>query len=352
MLLMAGHVGYDGPVTDPWFGASDSYVVQVNESENKTYYSPDFLVTALAFMDQHRLCDAKGNCTPPTSSAQLAGAASLHLDLNPRQLLAVDRINFAISQSAMINFVAGRGGSALLASRTLQASTQIQLPADQWLVEGKNGYAIMLNELQQNMVDQVAGPRDAALDGLVVGFGSAGDEFCTSQLINIAGSGFIAVNFNFTALLILAIGVPVVGLLFYYMDTIVFKIQKKTGNWGEYGRLSWREDELFWLWRNAMAARGVPFEDDDDAEFPNALGPIPEHGRPETPEQIEEDEAAPDVVRAAPADNVQAPLLHVEPDHELAIAPQGEAFKLEPWVSQISVGGASSSRAASSSRGT
>lgn len=226
----------------------------------------------MACIDQYQVCNTNATgtsgCTPSTTNQLLVSAASQpELHLNTKQIYTVERLANALVDGNLAYTLTERGGSGLLASRSLRESLQIGLPKDQWRNEAANMLSVQLARLQQQVIDYAAGPRSLLLNDHIVLAGSGiPDDQCHNQRISLTNSGFDGFNFNFTAILIALCVGSVVGGLSLGMDRLIGRIQRSTGNWRLYQRTAWRRDDLQQVLKDALSRSGLAWEHDNDED--------------------------------------------------------------------------------------
>jgi hypothetical protein len=154
------------------------------------------------------------------------------------------------------------GSAYLLAQEYVNRGLSSALPNNQWIIEFKNFFEIMLAQMQQSLVEYVAGPNDPIFDKYVQPPPANQSWMCSAQIVS--RSGYLSFSV-FPFALILIIGVCVIFLNPFIEGLLGFAKNRfvKFGPSPE-----WKVDSLLQLQRMA-------FRDSGKLEWSNSRAAVP-----------------------------------------------------------------------------
>ncbi|KAH7363722.1 hypothetical protein BKA66DRAFT_514601 [Pyrenochaeta sp. MPI-SDFR-AT-0127] len=163
-FLAANDIRFFTPVNDPWFAAGSQGPVNMSISvgDMEVYLSDD-PVRVLGCVQQYQFCKPapkqNASCTPLLGINEALTAGTL-IFTQPS-----DQGRFLWSASAILNMASGftelarvLKGGALLASDSLSAMWQYDLPNNQWELELEHWFKFTLADVQRAILDLATGP--------------------------------------------------------------------------------------------------------------------------------------------------------------------------------------------------
>lgn len=136
---------YDEKISDPIFFANDEVTYS-----NETYWQASFWVTTLGCVDQMRISNNRTNKMTPWLSPETVTQYDVYEENEERSIGLM--IEWAGLKLSIQNILAGRGASALRASRSLVSWTQTSLVQNQTQVEVSAWFATSLAKLQLSIL--------------------------------------------------------------------------------------------------------------------------------------------------------------------------------------------------------
>lgn len=244
---------YEGPVNDPFYLATTEVPTFTVEGVDFHYYEADQYVSVLGCTDQHQFCNpATGKCTELTASSPAVKEISA-IGLNDAQYSTALRLDYFFGYLATYFSVNSRGANALRASETVDDTTQIALPDDQWITEVSSWFAVSLAKLQQKVVQYATGPPYASPNlELVRPSNKEQVNMCNNQIIR-SQDGTISFSVLGVSIILILGGILILTSL--VIDTLVGFI-RRTFHWKEYKSLQWTLDEKLQLQRMAYEEAG------------------------------------------------------------------------------------------------
>jgi hypothetical protein len=200
LYFLSSSTKYMTPINDPWFLAAQPYVDP--ERGNQTFYVGEWPVNIIGCINKIQTCiPATGKCTDlastTTSASQWETALNLSGDLS-RQAQIGDRLTWLYQGS----LVPALGSGYLLAQEFFNGGLSSALPDNQWIMEFQNFFGIMLAQMQQSLIEFVAGPNDPRFDKYIQPPPANRMWMCTAQVVSRSGYLSFAV-FPFALILIL-----------------------------------------------------------------------------------------------------------------------------------------------------
>jgi hypothetical protein len=169
VFLSGNGVSFAERSQDEWYRATRPWR-ELSRTINESTYSAfifDEAASPLGCLQQFQFCQQalpKGEQCSPLASWEDASSAAL--DMSPSDAAAL-RLNWVRSQvittllNSIINTLQAR---ALTTQRTLAASVQSPIHANQWQLDVVSWWATMLAYTQSNFIDSVVGPSDERLE--------------------------------------------------------------------------------------------------------------------------------------------------------------------------------------------
>ncbi|EME45514.1 hypothetical protein DOTSEDRAFT_71279 [Dothistroma septosporum NZE10] len=261
-FLAANEIKYYYPVYDPLFSAGlddNDTIIVPDGAKNETFYTSHHLVDVVGCIEQYQICITEGVCTPlvPLQVIQNATVALLKANNaeNIGRIATLGRLSITSGSTGIGNPVLRRGIAVMLAPRSLNGVTQTaRLPQNQWELEVENWFSIALAKMQSYMLSYAAGPEDPIFRPFVSGpVAAARNSACANQRVrNMEGN----VNFNLSALIVLAVGGFVLIFIGLCFEPIVAWISKLNSSlrkrWAQYV-----SDGMYQIQRSSLEAQGV-----------------------------------------------------------------------------------------------
>jgi hypothetical protein len=223
LFFLSSATKYLTPVNDPWFLATQPYVD--GERSNQTFYVGTWPVNIIGCVNKIQSCvPATGKCTALASTTTSAGQWGTALDLKgdlSRQAQIGDRLTWVFPGS----LVPSLGSAYLLAQKYVNRGLSSALPDNQWIIEFKNFFEIMLAQMQQSLVEYVAGPNDPIFNKYVQPPPANRSWMCSAQIVS--RSGYLSFTvFPFALILILGVciiflNLSIDGLLGFARKTFI-----------------------------------------------------------------------------------------------------------------------------------
>ncbi|CAA9961849.1 hypothetical protein PTMSG1_05226 [Pyrenophora teres f. maculata] len=153
-------IWYFSPVKDPWFAAEHGSNKSTPVGPKKYYDAGEKVVNALVCAQQYQFCNpSKELCTAPMgSSASAASAASNLFTNSTNEDRFMWNLRAVFNQIGFTEIANILKEGALLASDFTTPLGQFGLPDNQWELELKHWFGIMLAALQGSIVNQASGP--------------------------------------------------------------------------------------------------------------------------------------------------------------------------------------------------
>ncbi|KAL8819482.1 MAG: hypothetical protein Q9223_002094 [Gallowayella weberi] len=258
VLLAANSIVYENPVTDPFFAATTEYSSVLNDGLERTFYTPDSLVSGIACVDQHQFCNpANRKCTPLTGFIGLDTNSDPYwqIGLSRTQYITAKLIAFTSGRLTTYYSIASRGVNALRASETVVPNTffQIGLPNTQWMVEVSSWFAISMAKLQLKTVQYATGPPYIPEGYNLVGPESKEEEnICKNQIIRNAKG---TTSFSVLGVTIILVVGAVLILGSFALDPTV-QLVRHTMRKNEYKIIQYAVDGTWQLQRLAYEEAG------------------------------------------------------------------------------------------------
>lgn len=252
-FLETNSVWYESPVNDPFYLATTEIPTFTVEGVEFHYYKADQYVSVLGCTDQHQFCNpATGKCTELTASNRAVKEISA-IGLNDAQISTSLRLVYFLDYLATYFSVNSRGANALRASETVDVTTQIALPDDQWITEVSSWFAVSLAKLQQKAVQYATGPPYASANlQLVRPSNKEQVNMCKNQIVR-SQDGTISFSVLGVSIILILGGIFILTSL--VIDTLVGFI-RRTFHWKEHKSLQWTLDEKLQLQRSAYEEAG------------------------------------------------------------------------------------------------
>ncbi|KAL9111595.1 MAG: hypothetical protein Q9227_004083 [Pyrenula ochraceoflavens] len=255
-FLSANNILYSGQVEDPWYSAHQPLGRPIHSGVTSgavQYYLSDEPASVLGCKMQYQVCDANsptnGNCS------QFGGVVDVDFSQMPHNDKRGKVMSWALgAPKSVLSVVTSLKASSLTSRFSLQESSQIALPDNQWQLDVQNWHNIVLASLQGGVVDSATGPNDP---GMLQYFwkrpGSSEEKYlCKNQ--KILSSEYA--NFSVLGLiLVLALGSLII-LLDYTLESIIVFIENKRGL-HKYSRLEWFTNEVLETQRLAHEELGI-----------------------------------------------------------------------------------------------
>ncbi|KAL8686954.1 MAG: hypothetical protein Q9218_006742 [Villophora microphyllina] len=272
-FLASNSVLYEDPVADPFYAATHPIQPLLRDGKNRTYYSPDANVSAMACVDQHQFCNPNNNkCT------QLTGALALNYDngrpltqlgLNGVQNATAQLIYSIVPWLTTYANVYTRGANALRASDTLHDDyKQVGLPNGQWQQEAEAWFGVAMARLQQKIVQHTTGP--PSILGVENKFDvirpQTVDEqsLCYNTIIHSKGS---TTSFSVLGVAIILVIGSILIVTSLLLDTVVQRFRQWAGK-NEYKSVHYILDGQWQLQRLAYEGAG-------QGQWSGELDPVP-----------------------------------------------------------------------------
>lgn len=245
IIMLAFNGAFYGPVTDPWFSSRQS----LNETnafcahQNKTLYVRDRPITSIGCTQQWQICNTEGDidesksCTPRLGLSQLKAlmtqSSNSTLSLTTKQRVTVNRIT-QVSNGAFFHQVIGaltQSATAPLQARHLMTRTiSTALPSNQWQIETKYWFTLLLAYVQQVSLQISTGQFAASTDYINVTKSSDTDpvqnaayNLCRNQIV----LNDTYQNFNFFGLLLTLALCSIVVVLGLTIEDVVGFIRQR-----------------------------------------------------------------------------------------------------------------------------
>jgi hypothetical protein len=260
LFFLSSGTKYLAPVNDPWFLATQPYVDP--ERSNQTFYVGTWPVNIIGCVNKIQSCiPATGKCTAlastTTSSSQWGTALDLNGDLS-RQAQIGDRLTWLFPGSLVTTL----GSAYLLSQKYVNRGLSSALPDDQWTIEFKNFFEIMLAQMQQSLVEYVAGPNDPIFDKYIQSPPANQTWMCSAQIVS--RSGYLSFTvFPFALILFLGICTIFLNL---FIDGLLGVARKRFIKFGPSSE--WRLNSLLQLQR-------IAFRDPGNVEWSKTQTTVP-----------------------------------------------------------------------------
>ncbi|KAA8622904.1 hypothetical protein A1F94_003002 [Pyrenophora tritici-repentis] len=245
-------IWYFSSVKDPWFAAESSSNKSTPIGPRKYYDAGEKVVNTLVCAQQYQFCNpSKELCTAPMGSSTAATSAASNLFTNTTN---EDRfmwnLRAVFNQIGFSEIAKTLKEGALLASDFTNPLGQFGLPDNQWELELKHWFGIMLAALQGSIVNQASGPsipEAATFHSLPT---TAGERAaCTNQKIRSDSY----TSFNVLGLiLIFSIG-GLIMLISACLPSLMARIQRKK----PFASIEWDANDTLQLQRLAHEAVGA-----------------------------------------------------------------------------------------------
>ena len=249
MFLAPNTISYRSPVYDPWFMATTKSNLS-DERNTLQQYEADYYVRPLACADQYQFCNPGKNICTPLTGSHPATANIDSLLLSRLQNETFVDLNYALQMMSTYFSVHSRGAAALRASDTVGADfIQVGLPADQWMTEVTEMFAVSMARLQQSVVTFATGPPYSHAD---MTFHPGFEDVCSGQMIRSARGHVSFSVFGVSVILIIGT-MLILGAL--YLDIVVGILMRKK-HYKDHKRVQWAQDENLHLLSHALASDG------------------------------------------------------------------------------------------------
>lgn len=269
MIFIAfNSISFEEPCNDTIFSANQLY--QVNGTNfSKDYYGPDRLVSPMACVTKHQICNPKNNmCTEGLSTDRLVYEVA-NIGLTYPQLTTAYRILFSLDSTTFYQNVGPRMSNALRAQDAVSETTQLYLPSNQWQVEVSGWFEDSLARLQFAVQEYATGPStltegsrlNQPWDQSTATAWNVSDSLaapsyrsqCYSQLTRDTQG---TMSFSVVGLIITFTIGGVILILSVCFETLVGLVQRLF-HIGEYHRLAWILDSNLQVQRMLYESKGL-----------------------------------------------------------------------------------------------
>jgi hypothetical protein len=245
-LFTANSVEYTQQVLDPVF------LAQYNDTVGG-YYQPNYLVSALACVDQYVIRNNAANLTTTPHGINALAQAVYQLKLNTAQTVTAQRVLEYLANTNTFASVYSTGSNALKASDTVLGLFSNGLPPDQWRTEVEGWFETSLSKLQAYAVEYADVTADLGPGGVVqfpLANTTSESEWlrqCNSQKISNTGQ---YQTFSFFGLMFTLVFGVVIILVALMLQCIVSRISRRKGRSATSGHeLALVADDKFQLQR-------------------------------------------------------------------------------------------------------
>ena len=255
-FLSANDILYGAEVDDPWYAAHQPLGRPVHSgvtSGTVQYFLADEPAAVLGCKMQYQVCDAEPspnrNCTRPGGVVDVDFSRIIHDDKRGKVMSWV-----LGAPKSVLGIVTSLKASSLSSRFSLQESSQIPLPSNQWQLDVQNWHNIVLAALQGGVIDSATGPNDP---NMLKYFWKRPDSdeanyLCKNQ--KILSTAYT--NFSVLGLILVLVLGSIIVLLDYTLESIIVFVESRR-NVYKYSRLEWFTNEVLETQRLAHEELGV-----------------------------------------------------------------------------------------------